>query len=35
MQVPAEYTPQVRNYKQAHETPPYFIDDSLKFAEMA
>jgi hypothetical protein len=35
MQVPAEYTPQVRNYKQAHEPAADFPDDSLKFLELA
>jgi hypothetical protein len=35
MQVPGEYTPQVQNYKQAHEPAPDFADDSLKIVEMA
>jgi hypothetical protein len=35
MWVPGEYTPQVQNYKQAHERTPDFSDDSLKIVEMA
>jgi hypothetical protein len=33
--VPAEYTPQIQNYKQAHEPAPDFTDGSLNFLEMA
>jgi hypothetical protein len=35
MHVPGEYTPQVRNYKQAHEPAPDFPDNSLKILELA
>jgi hypothetical protein len=35
MEVPGEYTPQVRNYKQAHEPAPDFLGDSLKILELA
>jgi hypothetical protein len=35
MWVPVEYTPQVQNFKQAHEPATDFTDDSLKFVEIA